>query len=57
MAEYSVKIDFQTMVACKEALEVYKAVLKAQSKSDYELERNIEYKKICDAYDKVCSKL
>lgn len=57
MAEYSAKIDFQTMVACKEALEVYKAVLKAQSKSDYELERNIEYKKICDAYDKVCSKL
>lgn len=57
MTEYSAKIDFQTIVACKEALEVYKAVLKAQSKSDYELERNIEYKKICDAYDKICSKL
>jgi hypothetical protein len=57
MGEYSAKIDFQTIVACKEALEVYKAVLKAQSKSDYELKENIEYKKICDAYDKICSKL
>ena len=49
MGEYSAKIDFQTIVACKEALEVYKAVLKAQSKSDYELKES--------AYDKICSKL
>jgi hypothetical protein len=57
MGEYSAKIDFQTVVACKKALEVYKAVLKAQSNSDYELEGNTEYKKICDAYEKICSNL
>lgn len=56
MGEYSAKIDFQTIVACKEALEVYKAVLKAQSKSDYELKESA-YDKICSAYDKICSKL
>ena len=27
MGEYSAKIDFQTVVACKNALEIYKAVL------------------------------
>jgi hypothetical protein len=52
MGEYSAKIDFQTIVACKKALEVYKAVLQAVL-----LEKNIEYKRICDAYDKICSKL
>lgn len=58
MGEYSAKIDFQTIVACKEALEVYKAVLEAQSVyKAVLLEENIEYKKICDAYDKICSKL
>lgn len=57
MGEYSAKIDFQTVVACKNALEIYKAVLEAQSKSDYELDKNTEYKKACDAYEKICSKL
>lgn len=57
MGEYSAKIDFQTVVACKNALEIYKAILKAQSKSDYELDKNIEYKKVCDAYNKICSNL
>lgn len=57
MGEYSAKIDFQTVVACKNALEIYKAVLEVQSKSDYELDKNTEYKKACDAYEKICSKL
>ena len=57
MGEYSAKIDFQTVVACKNALEVYKAILKAQSKSDYELDKNTEYKEVCAAYNKICSHL
>lgn len=57
MGEYSAKIDFETVVACKNALEVYKAILQAQSKSDYELEKNIEYKKVCEAYNKICKHL
>lgn len=57
MWEYSAKIDFQTVVVCKNALEVYKAVLKAQSKSDYELDKNTEYKKACDVYEKICNHL
>lgn len=57
MGEYSAKIDFQTVVACKNALEVYKAILKAQSKSDYELDKNTEYKEVCAAYNKICSNL
>lgn len=57
MGEYSAKIDFQTVVACKKALEVYKAVLEVQSKSEYELNKNTEYKEICDAYVKICSHL
>ena len=57
MGEYSAKIDFQTVVICKKALEVYKAVLKATSKSDYELDENTEYKKVCDVYNKICSNL
>ena len=61
MGEYLAKIDFQTVVTCKNALEIYKAVLKTQSKSDYEsdyeLDKNIEYKKVCDAYNKICSNL
>ena len=57
MGEYSAKIDFQTVVACKKALEVYKAVLEVQSKSEYELNKNTEYKEICDAYMKICSHL
>lgn len=57
MVEYSAKIDFQTVIACKNALEIYKAVLEAQSKSDYELDKNTEYKEACDAYEKICSKL
>ena len=57
MGEYSAKIDFQTVVVCKKALEVYKAVLKTLSKSDYELDKNTEYKEICNAYEKICSHL
>ena len=57
MGEYSAKIDFQTVVTCKNALEIYKAVLKAQSKSEYELDKKIEYRKVCYAYNKICSNL
>lgn len=57
MSEYSARIDFETVVACKNALEIYKAILQTQSKSNYELEKNIEYKKVCEAYNKICKNL
>lgn len=57
MIEYQAKIDFQTVAVCKKALEVYKAVLKSLSESDFGLDKNIEYKEACEAYEKICSHL
>ena len=57
MVASSVSLAFLTVVDCNTDIEIYLAVLKAQSKSDYELDKNTEYKKTCDAYEKICSKL
>ena len=52
MAEYKHSFNFENVATFKKALEVYKAVLKATN-SDYELSRNTEYTKVCDALDAV----
>lgn len=57
MSEYQAKLDFQTVAVCKKALEVYKSVLETLSRSGFELDRNTEYKEVCEAYEKILSKL
>jgi len=57
MSEYQAKLDFQTVAVCKKALEVYKSVLETLSGSGFNLDRNTEYKEVCEAYEKILSKL
>ena len=48
MAEYKHSFNFENVTAFKKALEVYKAILEATN-SSYELSKNVEYTKICNA--------
>lgn len=53
MPEYKHSFDFEDVTAFKKAIEVYLAILEAQTSSAYELSHNAEYIQMCKALDAV----
>lgn len=51
MSKYEAKLDFDTVVACRDALKIAKSILRVLKTSAYELSIDRQYIEICKALE------
>lgn len=51
MLKYEAKLDFDTVVACRDALKIAKATFESLKKSGYDFSTDKKYMGICEALE------
>jgi hypothetical protein len=51
MSKYEAKLDFDTVVACRDALKIAKSIFESLKTSAYELSTDRQYTEICKALE------